>query len=86
MINLFMNVFSLTVIPQHLMLHLEHSTFDIDPLCIFNQSYDGASFRSGKCTGVQTRVREFAPNAMYMHSHAHDLNLVLLDSFKSINL
>ena len=57
----------------------------MDPLCIVSQSYDGASVMSGKCTGVQTRVREFAPHAMYMHCHAHILNLVLVDSVKSIN-
>lgn len=54
--------------------------YDLDPLCIVSQSYDGASVMSGKCTGVQTRVRE-----LYMHCHAHILNLVLVDSVKSIN-
>ena len=33
--------------------------YDLNPLCIVSQSYDGASVMSGKCTGVQTRVREF---------------------------
>ena len=59
--------------------------YDLDPLCLVSQGYDGASVMSGKYTGVQTRVREFAPHAMYMHCHAHILNLVLVDSVKSIN-
>ena len=36
------------------------------------------------CTGVQTRVREFAPYATYIHCYAHVLNFVLVDSVKSI--
>ena len=39
---------------------------------------------SGQHTGVQTRVREFAPYALYIHCHAHILNLVLIDSVKSV--
>ena len=33
---------------------------------------------------VQRRVREFAPNAVYIHCYAHVLNLALVDSVKSI--
>ena len=36
------------------------------------------------CTGVQKRVREFASNAVYIHCYAHVLNLVLVDSVKSV--
>ncbi|XP_011405787.1 PREDICTED: zinc finger MYM-type protein 1-like [Amphimedon queenslandica] len=39
---------------------------------------------SGHCTGVQTQVRAFAPNAVYIHCHAHILNLVLVDSVMSV--
>ena len=42
------------------------------------------SVMSGHCTGVQTRVREFAPYAAYIHCYAHVLNLVLVDSVKSV--
>ena len=41
---------------------------------------------SGHCTGVQTRVRAFAPYAVYIHCHAHILNLVLVDSVRSVQL
>ena len=76
-------VFDVSSLTQYIKDTLEFH--DLDPLCIVSQSYDGASVMSGKCTGVQTRVREFAPHAMYMHCHAHILNLVLVDSVKSIN-
>ncbi|XP_011410008.1 PREDICTED: zinc finger MYM-type protein 1-like [Amphimedon queenslandica] len=59
--------------------------YDLNPLCIVSQSYDGASVMSGRCREVQTRVREFAPHAVYIHCHGHIFNLVLIDSIKSIN-
>ena len=59
-------------------------TYDLDPNKMVSQGYDGASVMSGHCTGVQTRVREFAPYATYIHCYAHVLNLVLVDSVKSI--
>ena len=62
------------------------STYDLDPVKMVSQGYDGASVMSGHCTGVQTRVREFAPHATYIHCYAHVLNLVLVDSVKSVNL
>ncbi len=40
---------------------------------------------SGRCAGVQAKVREFAPNAVYIHCYAHVLNLVLVDSCKSVS-
>ena len=49
-----------------------------------SQGYDGASVMSGCCTGVQTRVPEFAPYAVYIHCYAIVLNLVLVDSVKSV--
>ena len=51
---------------------------------IVSLGYDGASVMSGCCAGVQTRVREFAPYAVYIHYYAHILNLVLVDSVKSV--
>ena len=39
---------------------------------------------SGTCTGVQKRVTEFSPNAVYIHCYTHVLNLVLVDSVKSV--
>ena len=58
--------------------------YDFDTNKMVSQGYDGASVMSGCCTGVQTRVREFAPYAVYIHCYAHVLNLVLVDSVKSV--
>ena len=52
---------------------------------IVSQGYDGASIMSGRCDGVQAKVREFAPNTVYIHCYAHILNLVLVDSCRSVS-
>ena len=59
--------------------------YDFDTNKMVSQGYDGASVMSGHCTGVQTKVREFAPYAAYIHCYAHVLNLVLVDSVKSVS-
>ena len=46
------------------------------------QCYDGASVMSGWATGVQARIRDVYPQAIYIHCHAHRLNLVLVNSMK----
>ena len=47
------------------------------------QCYDGASVMSGACNGVQAILKGFAPQARYIHCHAHRLNLVLVQSIAS---
>ena len=59
------------------------STYDLDPNKMVSQGYDGASVMSGHCTGVQARVSELSPYATY-HFYAHVLNLVLVDSVKTM--
>ncbi|XP_068227397.1 zinc finger MYM-type protein 1-like [Palaemon carinicauda] len=47
------------------------------------QGYDGAANMSGICNGLQARVQRQNPKAVYVHCHAHSLNLVLVESAKS---
>ena len=54
----------------------------LDPTRIVSQGYDGASVMSGRCSGVQQRIREVAPHAVYIHCYAHNLNLALVDCVK----
>ena len=51
---------------------------------LVGQGYDGASVMSGINKGVQRLVRQAAPLALYTHCYAHRLNLVLIDSCKSV--
>jgi len=46
------------------------------------QGYDGASNMSGKYRGVQARVNELHPLAMYTHCCNHVLNLVFSTSLQ----
>lgn len=48
------------------------------------QRYDGASNMSGVYSGVQKRIRDKEPNAVYIHCAAHNLNLVLNDACQNI--
>lgn len=56
----------------------------LDSKGLVSQGYDGASVMAGKNTGVQQRMKEVAPQAIYVHCHAHCLNLVLVDCAKSV--
>ncbi|KYN19303.1 Zinc finger MYM-type protein 1, partial [Trachymyrmex cornetzi] len=44
------------------------------------QCYDGAAAMSGKSSRLQTRVKNVAPKALFVHCTAHSLNLVVQDS------
>ena len=44
------------------------------------QGYDGASTMSGEKSGVQKRIREKQPKALYTHCAGHSLNLVMVSS------
>ena len=52
----------------------------LDPQDLVGQSYDGASAMSGVHSGVQSRVRELFPRAIWMHCASHCLNLVISSS------
>lgn len=48
------------------------------------QCYDGASVMSGLFSGVQKRVAEIVPNAIYVHCYAHRLNLCLINTIQDV--
>uniref|UniRef100_A0ABD2X0A9 Zinc finger MYM-type protein 1-like n=1 Tax=Trichogramma kaykai TaxID=54128 RepID=A0ABD2X0A9_9HYME len=50
------------------------------------QGYDGASVMSGIYSGLQKRISNIQPKAGYIHCLAHNLNLVLEDSVRSLVL
>jgi len=47
---------------------------------IKGQCYDGASNMSGEHSGLQKRVRDIAPQALFTHCYAHCLNLVIVSA------
>uniref|UniRef100_A0A1X7V0P6 TTF-type domain-containing protein n=1 Tax=Amphimedon queenslandica TaxID=400682 RepID=A0A1X7V0P6_AMPQE len=50
-----------------------------------SQCYDGASVMSGAYSGVKARIQQDNPRAIYIHCHAHQLNLALVDSCRSLS-
>lgn len=63
---------------------VEENKLDINN-CVA-QCYDGASVMSGSFTGVQKRISQIVPHAVYIHCHAHRLNLCLINSIVDIQL
>ena len=53
--------------------------------CI-GQCYDGAFVMSGHLSGVQLRIKEHCPSAIYIHCFAHRLNLVVVDVAGAVGL
>ncbi|XP_041834348.1 zinc finger MYM-type protein 1-like [Melanotaenia boesemani] len=51
---------------------------------LVGQGYDGASVMSGRHSGVSARIKAEAKYAFYVHCSAHCLNLVLVDTVKSV--
>lgn len=41
---------------------------------------------SGSFTGVQKRISQIVPHAVYIHCHAHRVNLCLINSIVDIQL
>ena len=68
---------------NHILKTLEK--YHIDPMLMVSQGYDGAAVMSGHCSGVQSRIRQVAPKALYVHCNAHCLNLCLVDCVKSVS-
>ena len=51
---------------------------------LVGQGYDGAAVMSGKCAGVQEKIRTIILQALYVHCFAHRLNLVIVQAVKSV--
>jgi len=63
--------------------HLEKLKLDYKNMLV-GQGYDGASVMSGKHKGVAKIIKDKATLALYVHCHAHRLNLVLVDAVKAV--
>lgn len=50
---------------------------------LVGQCYDGASNMKGRFNGLQAKVKEIQPKAIYSHCYAHCMNLVLVEATSS---
>jgi len=62
----------------------ELKQLEIADIPIVAQTYDGASVMSGAVGGLQAKIREKYPTAVYFHCAAHKLALVVTDTCKHI--
>lgn len=60
--------------------------YNLDKFHIVAQSYDGANVMSGKFNGVQEKVRNKFPYAIYTHCMAHRINLIVIDMCKNVKV
>lgn len=51
---------------------------------LVGQGYDGAAVMSRAHSGVQAKIKDVAKHAFYVHCSAHCLNVVTVDSVKSV--
>ncbi|XP_030749949.1 zinc finger MYM-type protein 1-like [Sitophilus oryzae] len=65
---------------KQLLLFFENNNLSFERLRA--QGYDGAANMSGVYNGLQAKILEKQPNALYVHCAAHNLNLVINDSVK----
>ena len=71
-----------TMISRKILESLSDPSISLDPCNIRGQAYDGASvLRSGK-EGVQAKIKEINPLALFTHCYAHCLNLSIATSCK----
>ncbi|KYN28567.1 Zinc finger MYM-type protein 1 [Trachymyrmex cornetzi] len=62
-----------------------HTPYDLKFSNLRGQCYDGASNVSGRITGLQARIRDVEPRAIYVHCTAHTLNLVVQDAIEHVS-
>ena len=58
--------------------------FNVDLNNCSGQCYDGAANVAGSLNGLQSRIREAEPRAMFVHCTAHSINLVVQDAVASV--
>ena len=71
-----------TMISRKIWESLSDPSISLDPSNIPGQAYDGASVMSSGKEGVQAKIKEISPLALFTHCYAHYLNLSIAASCK----
>ena len=71
-----------TMISRKILESLSDPSISLDPSNIHGQAYDGASVMSSGKEGVQAKIKEVSPLALYTHCYAHCLNLSIATTCK----
>ena len=67
-------------ISRNILEALSDPLVSLDPSQIRGQAYDGASMMSSEMAGVQAKIKEISPRALYTHCYSHCLNLAIAAS------
>lgn len=59
---------------------------NLDISKVRGQCFDGARNVSGKLSGLQARIRDIEPRALFVHCFAHSLNLMVQDALEGLPL
>ena len=70
------------MISRKILESLSDPSISLDPSNIRRQAYDGASVMSSGKEGVQAKIKEISPLALFTHCYAHCLNLSIPASCK----
>lgn len=60
------------------------SKFTLNLFYCRGQCYDGATNVSGHLSGLQKRINEIEPRALYVHCTAHTLNLIVQNAMMNV--
>ena len=71
-----------STISQKILESISHPSVSLNARNIRGQAYDGAAVMSSKIAGVQAKIKEVSPLALYTHCFAHSLNLSIAASCK----
>ena len=71
-----------TMISREILESLSDPSISLDPSSIRGQAYDGAFVMSSGKGGVQAKIKEISPLALFTHCCAHCLNLSITASCK----
>ena len=71
-----------TMISRKILESLSDTSISLDPNNIRSQACDGASVMSSGKEGVQAKIKEISPLALFTHCYAHCLNLSIAASCK----
>ena len=58
----------------------------LDPKNCYGLALDGASNMSGGSKGLAARMKEISPKSVYIHCHAHLLNLAVKDTLSKVKI
>ena len=70
------------MISRKILESLSEPSTSLDPSNILGQAYDGASVMSSGKEGVQAKIKEISPLALFTHCYAHRPNLSIATSCK----